>query len=156
MTREDLLSLCGSTRWVELMGDHAPFVDHSALHAAADLVFEVLDEADWLEAFAHHPRIGDVDALRERFAGSGAFSEREQSGIGGAGEDVIQALADGNDEYERRFGFVFLIRAAGRSAEEMLEAQRERLAHDRSTELAIAAHQQREITHGRIDALVLD
>lgn len=156
MRHEDLLALCGSARWAEVMSEHAPFVDHSALHAAADLAFEVLDEADWLEAFAHHPRIGDVNELRERFAASGASSEREQAGIAGAAEDVIQAIADGNDEYERRFGFVFLVRAAGRSAEEMLAMQRERLAHDRETELAIAAQQQREITHGRIDGLALD
>lgn len=156
MTHDELLALCGSARWAELMGDHAPFVDHAAMHAAADLAFEALDEEDWLEAFAHHPRIGDVQALRERFAASGAHSEREQAGIVGADQDVVQAIADGNEEYERRFGFVFLIRAAGRSAEEMLAAQRDRLAHDRATELAVAAQQQREITHARIDGVVLD
>jgi 2-oxo-4-hydroxy-4-carboxy-5-ureidoimidazoline decarboxylase len=155
MTREELLALCGSTRWAELVAEHAPFVDHAALHAAADLAFDSLDEPDWLEAFAHHPRIGDVDALRERFAASGALSEREQAGIAGAGDDVVAQLAAGNEAYEQRFGFVFLIRAAGRSAREMLQAQHERLGHDRDAELAIAASQQREITHLRIDGLVL-
>lgn len=155
MNRDDLLALCGSTRWAELVGEHAPFPDHAALHAAADLAFDALEDADWLEAFAHHPRIGDVESLRERFAASGALSEAEQSGMAGAGEDVVAQLAAGNDEYEQRFGFVFLIRAAGRSAREMLDAQRERLGHDRETELAIAAAQQREITHLRIDGIAL-
>ncbi len=152
-TRDDALALCGSPRWAELVLVHAPFADHAALHAAADLAFDALGEGDWLDAFAHHPRIGDVDALRERFAASGALSEAEQSGMQGAGEDVVAELAAGNERYEQRFGFVFLIRAAGRSAAEMLAAQRTRLEHDRETELAEAARQQREITHLRIDGL---
>jgi 2-oxo-4-hydroxy-4-carboxy-5-ureidoimidazoline decarboxylase len=151
MTSEELLALCGSPRWSELVAARAPFQDVDALHAAADAAFDQLDERDWLEAFAHHPRIGDVAALRERFAASGALSEREQAGMSGAGEDIVEALAAGNAVYEERFGFVFLIRAAGRSAAELLEQQRERLTHDRAAELAIAAGQQREITHLRID-----
>lgn len=151
MTSEELLALCGSRRWGELVAARAPFGDVAALHAAADAAFDELDEDDWLEAFAHHPRIGDVASLRERFADSGVLSEREQAGIAGAGEDVVEALAAGNATYEERFGFVFLIRAAGRTAAQMLEQQRERLTHDRDAELAIAAGQQREITHLRID-----
>jgi 2-oxo-4-hydroxy-4-carboxy-5-ureidoimidazoline decarboxylase len=146
----DLLALCGSRLWVQLVADAAPFAATAALHAAADAAFDELSEDDWLEAFAHHPRIGDVDSLRERFAASGALSEQEQAGLDGTGEDVVQAIADGNLEYEQRFGFVFLIRAAGRSATDMLEQQRVRLGNDRATELRIAAEQQREITHLRI------
>ena len=151
LRQDELLALCGSTRWASLVAERAPFADADALHAAADAAFDSLDEADWLEAFAHHPRIGDVASLRERFAASGALSEAEQAGLSGAGEDVVTQLAAGNDRYEQQFGFVFLIRAAGRSAREMLEQQRERLGNDRAAELAIAAGQQREITHLRID-----
>jgi 2-oxo-4-hydroxy-4-carboxy-5-ureidoimidazoline decarboxylase len=151
VTRDELLALCGSRHWAQLVAEHAPFADAAALHAAADLAFDELSEDDWLEAFAHHPRIGDVESLRERFAASGALSEREQAGLAGAGEDVVQALADGNAAYEQRFGFVFLIRAAGRGAAEMLDQQRARLGNDRATELGVAAVQQREITHLRID-----
>lgn len=154
--RDELLALCGSHAWVDRVLEHAPFDDHASLHAAADLAFDALDEADWLEAFAHHPRIGDVDALRERFAASGALSEAEQSGLQGAGEDVVAQLAAGNEEYEQRFGFVFLIRAAGRSASEMLDQQRERLGHGRDAELVIAGREQREITHLRIDGIAPD
>jgi OHCU decarboxylase len=148
---EALLALCGSRRWAAEMAAAAPFSEPALAHAAADAAFDALDETDWLEAFAHHPRIGDVESLRERFAASGALSEREQAGMAGAGEDVVAALAAGNDAYEQAFGFVFLIRAAGRSATEMLAAQRERMGNDRATELAVAAGQQREITHLRID-----
>lgn len=154
VTREGLLSACGSARWVETMLARAPFADPQALHAAADAAFDSLDEVDWLEAFAHHPRIGDVAALRERFAEAGAFSEREQAGLDGEHDAVLLAIQRGNDEYEQKHGFVFLIRAAGRSASEILAFQRERLDNDRPVELVTAAGQQREITHLRLDALL--
>lgn len=153
-TREQLLAVCGSTAWVGYVAEQAPFADVSALHAAADAAFDELSEEDWLEAFAHHPRIGDVSALRERFAASGALSEREQAGIDGAADDVVTQLAAGNEAYEQRFGFVFLVRAAGRSAQDMLAMQQERLGNERSVELRIAAQQQREITHLRIDQTI--
>lgn len=151
MTRHELLALCGSTRWAELVSTRAPFHSADELHHAADAAFDRLATEDWLEAFRHHPRIGDVEALRERFAASGAMSEQEQAGLAGADGDVVQALADGNEEYELRHGFVFLVRAAGRTAAELLELQRERLGNDRDVELRVAAGQQREITHLRID-----
>ena len=154
ITRTDLEAACGSTRWVEAMATRLPFHDDQELHRAADECFDVLEEDDWLEAFAEHPRIGDVDALRERFVASGALSELEQAGLAGTADDVLTELATGNDTYEQRFGFVFLVRAAGRTALEMLELQRARLANDRATELHIAAQQQREISHLRLEAAV--
>lgn len=150
--RDGIASTCGSARWVDLVVAGGPYEDVAALHAAADAAFDQLDEPDWLEAFAHHPRIGDIEALRERFAASGAFSEREQSALATTHESVLEAIHRGNDEYEQKFGFVFLVRAAGRTADEILEQQRERLGNDRPRELEIAAQQQREITHLRLDA----
>lgn len=152
VTREGLMSTCGSHRWVELMLAGAPYDSVEQLHAAADDAFDQLDETDWLEAFAQHPRIGDVEALRERFAASGAFSEREQSGLSSAQHALLEAMQRGNEEYEHKFGFVFLVRAAGRSAQQLLDQQRQRLGNDRPRELQIAAGQQREITHLRLDA----
>jgi OHCU decarboxylase len=150
-THEQLMSFCGTPAWTAIVAARGPYDDGDELHAAADAAFDQLDEAAWLEAFAHHPRIGDVESLRERFAASGALSEQEQAGLAGADGDVVAQLAAGNEAYEERFGFVFLIRAAGRSASDMLEQQRARLGNDRATELANAAQQQREITHLRID-----
>ncbi len=150
-TRDELLALCGSTRWASIVEGCAPFADRDELHAAADEAFEQLDSDDWLQAFAHHPRIGDVESLRELFKASGALSVAEQAGLADAGEDVVAELAAGNERYEAQFGFVFLIRAAGRTAAEMLEHQRARLGNDRVAELAVAAGQLREITHLRID-----
>jgi len=156
VTRDDLRSVCGSTLWVSLVAGAAPYSARDELHAAADEAFDELSEEDWLEAFAHHPRIGDVAALRERFAASGAHSEREQSALADVSEETLVELAVGNTTYETCFGFVFLVRAAGRTAGELLQIQRERLDHPRDIELAIAAQQQREITHLRIDQIFAD
>ncbi len=97
------------------------------MYAEAGWLWSQTTPEDWNEAISHHPRIGDVDKLRERFKATGAWSEQEQKGIAGAAVDVIQALADGNREYEERFGFIFLICATGKSAREMLEHLRERM-----------------------------
>ena len=115
VTAAQLAAACGSQTWVQQMSRQLPIVSFTDLRAAADAAFDILTDADWLEAFAHHPRIGDVAALRERFAASGALSEREQAGLADADDLVIEQLASGNDLYEQRFGFVYLIRAAGRS-----------------------------------------
>ena len=92
-------------------------------------------EADWLEAFAAHPRIGDSDALRARFATTAAWASREQAGALGASEDVLEDLAMGNRQYEERFGFIFIVCATGKTAEEMLELLRQRLANDPEAEI---------------------
>src|SRR3989442_707229 len=83
-----------------------------------------------------------------------AWSRREQAGVDGAGEDTRSALAQRNRDYEKRFGYVFLICATGKTAEEMLDALRGRLTHDPATELRIAAKEQANITRLRLDSLV--
>jgi OHCU decarboxylase len=124
-----------------------PFADAAALAASADAVWESLGPEDWLEAFAAHPRIGD------RLDGSSP-SSREQAGVGGASAGVLEALAEGNRAYERRFGHVFLVSASGRGAEELLAALRQRLGNDPEAELRIAADEQRKITRLRLESLL--
>lgn len=122
-----------------------PFADRAALLADADAVWSRLRTEDWLEAFRAHPRIGEARALR---------SEPEQARARDAGETVLAALAEGNRLYEERFGHIFLIRAAGRGAVEMLANLRARLRNDPATELRVAAEQQREITRLRLERLL--
>jgi 2-oxo-4-hydroxy-4-carboxy-5-ureidoimidazoline decarboxylase len=95
-----------------------------------------------------------VNKLRERFKASGAWSEQEQQGLQGASEDVVQALADGNREYEARFGFIFLICATGKNARQMLENLRERMNNPPALELRIAAGEQAQITRLRLEKLL--
>jgi len=144
--RAALQRCCGARHWVDAMLAARPFVNDAELLASAERVWWRLGRADWLEAFAHHSRIGER-------AGD-AWSRREQAGMDGAGEDTRRALAQGNRDYEKRFGYVFLICATGKTAEQMLEALRGRLMHDPATELRIAAGEQASITRLRLDNLV--
>ena len=105
-----------------------PFDSEAALFEAAERVWWGLAPADWLEAFAAHPKIGDRDAMRAKFAATAAWSAREQAGVDGAPEDVLQALAEANVRYDERFGYIFIVCATGKTAEEMLALLRERLS----------------------------
>jgi OHCU decarboxylase len=144
----ELLAVCHSRRWAERVAAGRPYADLAALQKAADEVWTGLEEADWLEAFAAHPRIG------ERGGASADWSKREQAGVGTAEDEVRQALTRGNAAYEERFGHVFLISAAGRSAEEILANLRARLDNDPGTELRVAAEEHRRITRMRIERLM--
>lgn len=151
---EELLRCFGARRWVERMVSARPFASREALFAAAERAADSLDRDDWLEAFSHHPRIGGVDALRAKFAATRAWSANEQGGAAQADEAVLRALADGNDEYERRFGHIFIVCATGRSAAEMLAILRSRIGNDAATELGIAAGEQRRIARLRLEKLL--
>jgi 2-oxo-4-hydroxy-4-carboxy-5-ureidoimidazoline decarboxylase len=141
---------CGSSRWVERMMARRPFGSEDALLKAARDVWFDLAETDWLEAFSHHPRIGDRASLEARFPQTHDLSAKEQSGIGIAGADVLTALAQANADYFDRFGFIFIVCATGKSAQEMLAMLVSRLLNDRATELRIAAEEQARITALRL------
>jgi len=147
-----LEACCGSTRWVERMLASRPFNGRQRLLATARDEWIQLSPDDWLEAFAHHPKIGDREALRQRFPTTHQLSEREQAGVGNASDDVLDALAAANRAYEGRFGYIFIVCATGKSAEEMLTILRERLRNDPSREIHIAAEEQAKITALRLSA----
>ncbi|MGL4513595.1 MAG: 2-oxo-4-hydroxy-4-carboxy-5-ureidoimidazoline decarboxylase [Lacipirellulaceae bacterium] len=153
--RAELRKLCGCAAWRQSMAVRRPFADPRALHGAADEVFDSLADKDWLEAFACHPRVGDLDSLRMKFAGNREWSHSEQSGIDSADERTIVALARGNDDYFARFGYLFIVCATGKTAADMLALLEARLANDPANELPVAAAEQRKITHLRIDKLEL-
>lgn len=145
---------CGADRWLTLMEQARPFVDAAELHAEADRDFSQLSSHDWLAAFACHPQIGDLTSLRMKFAGNREWSHGEQQGMNAADEATISALAAGNAAYLQRFGYIFIVCASGMSAAEMLELLTVRLKNQPDQELAIAAAEQRKITHLRIDKLL--
>ena len=144
----ELLAVCHSARWARRVAAGRPYADVAALQAAADQAWRSLGPEGWLEAFAAHPRIG------EGGGSAPAWSRQEQSGVGGAGREVQDALAKGNATYEARFGHVFLIAAAGRSADEILAQLQQRLGNDPATELRVAAGEHRRITRLRIEKLM--
>ncbi len=153
---EALARCCGARAWVRAMLAARPFGDRAALFAAADRADATLADADWLEAFAHHPRIGDVAALRAKFASTAAWAGSEQAGAAAADEATLRALADGNRDYEARFGHIFIVCASGLSAGEMLARLRARLCNDPGAERRIAAGEQAKITRLRLEKLLAE
>ncbi len=148
--KEILRRANGSSRWLDLMMARRPFGSAEALQSLARSEWFSLGEDDWLEAFSHHPKIGDRASLEKRFPSTHDLSSKEQAGVGSARTDVIDALAEANDVYLERFGFIFIVCATGKSAEEMLKLLRDRLSNDRATELRIAAEEQCKITALRL------
>ncbi len=142
---------CGSSRWVQQMIARRPFQSDEELFRIADELWQSLSESDWKEAFAHHPKIGDVGSLRKKFATTAQWAAGEQGGVHAATEGVLQGLADRNRDYEQKFGYIFIVSATGKSAEEMLHTLRERLKNSPSTEIAIAAAEQMKITRIRLN-----
>ena len=147
---------CGSQAWCRAMLARRPILDQVHLKSQADDAFDQLSSSDWLEAFSSHPKIGDVDSLRMKFAGNEKWSHGEQSSIAAANDEVIQKLAKGNKDYEARFGFIFIVCATDKSAEEMLRLLEDRIFNEHDYELTVAAAEQRKITHLRLDKLIAE
>ena len=118
--------------------------------AVSDEIWRDLSEADWLEAFRSHPRIGESSAEKAVEAESSAWSAEEQQRAASADEAIKMALKWGNREYEQKFGYIFIVCATGKSAGEILEILRRRLHNDDATELRQAAEEQRKIMHLRL------
>jgi len=130
------------------------FSDDKGVMARAEKVWAKLVETDYLEAFLAHPRIGDVDSLRKKYANTKAIAGGEQSGVDSADEATLKRLAAANDEYFDKFGFIFIVCATGKSAKQMLEILESRLPNDRDAEVANAAAEQLKITKIRLEKLV--
>ena len=150
----EFLKCCGSTRWVQAMTSARPFNDLDELLAKADRIWWSLSEEDWLEAFRAHPKIGEKRAAAAQSEQARSWSAQEQSGTEDAAAETRAALAAGNQEYERRFGCIFIVCATEKSSEEMLAILNERLQNDPETELRIATEEQRKITRLRLEKLL--
>lgn len=144
-----MIACCGAQRWAEAMVALRPIADAAELSEKADREWSRMEEADWMQAFACHPRIGERKAAQAT-AKSSAWSSQEQASAANAGEQVLEELAQGNALYEERYGFTYIVCATGKSAEEMLAILKRRLVSDRETELREAAEQQRQITQIRM------
>ena len=136
------------------MAEARPFASGDDLLAKADSVWEALGAEDWLEAFRAHPKIGEKKTAAAQSEAAQKWSAQEQSGTQSASADTMTALAEGNREYERRFDFIFIICATGKSSAEMLAILNQRLHNDRAMELRIAAEEQRKITRLRLERLL--
>jgi OHCU decarboxylase len=142
---ETLLACCGSRAWARRMVKSRPFQDLASLREKSDAIWRSLGGEDWREAFAAHPRIGEKGSR---------WSEQEQAGASDASSETLAELIAANQEYETRFGHIFIVCATGKSAAEMLSLLRHRLDNDREIELYIAAEEQRKITNLRLEKLL--
>jgi allantoicase len=149
-----LLDCCGSITWAERLADQRPFSSPSALFKAADDISAELGHEDWLEAFRHHPAIGRNRAEAKQSATQSRWSATEQSAAQSAAPQVLSALAVENRAYAKKFGYVFLICATGKTSEEILSALRKRMPNNPELELRIAAEEQRKITRLRLEKLL--
>jgi 2-oxo-4-hydroxy-4-carboxy-5-ureidoimidazoline decarboxylase len=151
---EALATCCGAAAWVAALNKQFPFATAEALFAEAERIWDNLTEADWREAFMHHPKIGDVNALREKFASTATWVAGEQGAVRQAEPETLEALAAGNDAYEQKFGYIFIVCATGKSATEMLALLQARLPNEPSQEIHIAMGEQAKITRLRLEKLL--
>jgi 2-oxo-4-hydroxy-4-carboxy-5-ureidoimidazoline decarboxylase len=146
---------CGAENWIQKMNQNRPFLNENEVYKKAESIWFSLSSDDWLEAFTHHPKIGNIESLRKKFHNTKSMSENEQSGVNNADEDTLKDLAESNQLYEDKFGFIFIVCATGKSAAEMLAIINIRLTNHADTELLNAAKEQYKITELRLDKLLL-
>lgn len=151
---EEFLKCCGSRNWAAQLVAARPFDSPSDLSAKGDRIWWSLGPQDWLEAFHSHPKIGEKKAAEATAKEAQEWSADEQSGMNRSAQATVDALADLNQVYEDKFGFIFIVCASGKSSEEMLAILRERLENDRDVELRIAAGEQAKITQLRLSKLL--
>jgi len=148
------LTCCGSKRWAKTMADRRPFESVERLYTTANEVWFSSSEKDWKEAFSAHPKIGDMKSLRKKFQNTSELASKEQSRVLDASEKTLRLLTKGNRLYESKFGYIFIVCATGKSAEEMLEMLNKRLNHYQDMEITIAAEEQAKITRLRLEKLL--
>lgn len=139
----ELLRCCGSKQWAAQVTAHRPYATRDDLIRRGAAIWQGLGERDWLEAFSHHPRIGAKV--------SDSWARQEQAGTAHADAATQEALRGGNIEYEKKFGFVFLVCATGKTANEMLQILQTRLPRTRAEEIVTAAGEQSKITQIRLE-----
>jgi 2-oxo-4-hydroxy-4-carboxy-5-ureidoimidazoline decarboxylase len=150
----ELYKCCGSTAWAKNLTDFRPFKNKEELFRLSDMIWTSCENDEVLEAFTQHPKIGDIKNIEKKFAATKEWASGEQAGVNVATTETLEALAQGNLEYENKFGYIFIVCATGKSADEMLALLKKRLPNDEDTELRIAMAEQNKITHIRLEKLL--
>jgi 2-oxo-4-hydroxy-4-carboxy-5-ureidoimidazoline decarboxylase len=144
--RPRLLALTASPEWADPLLAGRPFGDAEQLLVGSDELVHRLGEPQVDAALAGHPRIGERTGSQR--------SAREQSGMAEAEASVRAAMARGNAAYEERFGRIYLVAAAGRTAEELLGLLDARLDNDPETELDVVRDELARISRLRLSDLL--
>ena len=153
----ELLKCCGSERWVDKMIESFPFRNSDTLFQKAnDIWYKECNEKDWREAFKYHPKIGDLKSLKEKYTSTKDWAAGEQSGVESAAQETIENLARVNSDYEQKFGYIFIVCATGKNANEMLQLAQARLKNSLEIEIHLAMAEQQKITLIRLQKLLED
>jgi len=146
---------CVSKTWMSKMAESRPFSSENELiKKAASIWYNDCSVEDFTDTFTGHPKIGDVDSLKEKFANTKNWANNEQSKIADANTSTIEALTIANSQYEEKFGYIFIVSASGKSAEEMLAIIQTRLSHSKEDEIFVAMNEQHKITVIRLAKLI--
>jgi len=151
---EELFKCCGCTPWAQNLTDFRPFKSKEELLKVSDMNWITCEIEEGMEAFSHHPKIGDLKSLEKKFAATKEWAAGEQSGVDEATQETLIALSKGNMEYEKKFGFIFIVCATGKTAGEMLALLNARIVNDPNTEFINAMNEQNKITHIRLQKLI--
>jgi 2-oxo-4-hydroxy-4-carboxy-5-ureidoimidazoline decarboxylase len=146
----EILSCCGSHAWAACLAEMRPFAEEESLFVAADHCWRHLSQADWLQAFRSHPRIGEQHAENKTTATTTAWSRSEQSQMKEADAGILLRMREGHREYEERFGRIFIVCASGKQPAELLHILERRLKNDPEQELHESAAQQQQIMQLRL------
>jgi 2-oxo-4-hydroxy-4-carboxy-5-ureidoimidazoline decarboxylase len=156
--REDavtfFLKCCGSESWINKMLSSRPFNTREELLKKSAEIWYSLEPSDWKEAFEHHPKIGDLKSLKEKYSVTKSIAANEQSGIDNADESILRELSELNEEYEKKFGYIFIVCATGKSADEMLSVIKLRIRNSPETEIKTAMEEQNKITKIRLEKIL--
>jgi 2-oxo-4-hydroxy-4-carboxy-5-ureidoimidazoline decarboxylase len=152
LTQAQLAQICTSVTWQQQMLARMPCHNYTDFSRAADDAFARLTESDWLEAFAGHPMIGDLQTLQQKYAQGKHLSEQEQGQVSQTSTEVLEDLLHYNRIYRDKFGFIFIICATGQSAEHLLSRLKQRIQNSRTQELQHAAVEQQKISHLRMES----
>ena len=144
---------CTASRWTAAVTAGRPYDNLQTLKSFADCAWQKMGYEDYMEAFAGHPKIGDITSLKEKYHSTLSTASSEQSGINSASLETLQELKDMNSAYEEKFGFIFIVFASGKSADEMLDIIKSRMQNEAEVELRIAAAEQGKITVNRLNLI---
>jgi len=144
---------CGSANWINKVIAALPAEDLIDLLEIAEEQWYACNEQDWREAFGHHPKIGDLNSLKDKYASTGHWAEGEQASVKQATEQTLRTLVEDNQEYEKKFGYIFVVFATGKTADEMLSILKQRLYNSPETEILVAMEEQLKITKLRLEKL---
>ncbi len=153
----ELEKCCVSKCWIQHMIENMPFASADELILkTTNIWYDQCRELDWKTAFEGHPKIGDINSLKEKFANTKNWATNEQSNITESDENILKSLAKSNDDYLSKFGYIFIVSASGKTAKEMLSIINARLDNTIENELHISMGEQHKITVIRLEKLIDD